>query len=132
MYPVDQNARGSRLAIALVGIAGLVVTWILFFLWGLEHDFAFFKFWDNALFYSQARGLVWDLVACGVILTIVTLKRSAELGWTRVALILLGTWILGVCVGLPLFFLLKGRGQQHRTGHSLPTAPPTKPHQHDS
>ena len=108
--PIEENTLITKILVVLTGFLGFVLSWSFFIQWGIQYDFAFLQFWENALLYSQAKGLVWDLVACGGIVTILTIKRSAELGWARVTLILCGTWIAGVCVGLPLFFLLNGSG----------------------
>ena len=96
----------ARWGIAACALFGLVVSWCFFASWGLEHGPDLVGFWTSALWGNSASGLVWDLVASGGVLTVVTLHHAPRLGRRRVGLILAGTWILGVCVGLGMFLLM--------------------------
>lgn len=89
---------------ALAAFAGLVVSWAFFSWWMSIHGVDLSTFWTIALTANEpGTGLTWDLVFSGVITTVLTAARARALGPGRVVAILLGTWILGVCVGLGLW-----------------------------
>lgn len=111
--PSDQfTHRAGPLELRFVlffGAVGLIVSWFLFSQFVAEHGLDFGLFISSTSS-GDAAGLVWDLVACGWILTAMTMARRAVLGTGGVIAVLLLTWILGVCVGLAAFvFLLRQR-----------------------
>ena len=106
----------AKAGVALCALLGIVISWAFFVQWGLEHGPDVVGFWSDALTLrtQAATGLAWDLVASAFLLTVVTVHEAPRLGWRRVAAILFGNWILGVCLGLALFFLL-GRNTPEAT-----------------
>jgi hypothetical protein len=92
--------RGEvRWALVFGGI-GLVVSWAFFGQWIATNGPDAVLFWSKALWSGSAAGLVWDLAASGAIVTAVAVHRRAQLGTRGLVAVLLGTWVLGVCVGL--------------------------------
>ena len=88
-----------------LGVAGLIISWVAFGEYALEEGPDIVGFWSNALTQLGLKGLTYDLVACGAILSIWALGDIKRLGASRVAAICLTTWILGVCGGLALWAL---------------------------
>lgn len=88
-----------------LGLAGLIISWVAFGEYALESGPDFVGFWSNALTELGLKGLTYDLVACGAILSVWALGDIKRLGMKRVAAICLTTWILGVCGGLALWVI---------------------------
>ena len=87
------------------GMAGLIISWVAFGEYALKEGPDIVSFWRKALTQPGLRGLAYDLIACGAILSIWALNDIKRLGASRVAAICLTTWILGVCGGLALWAL---------------------------
>ena len=96
-----------KVSVIALGVAGLVISWVFFADWMIANPIDVVAFLKAAFRNGAAAGLATDLTFCGFIVTVLSLYRRKELGWPRVVSILLGTWILGVCVGLALFFGLR-------------------------
>lgn len=93
---------------AVAGAIGLVVSWAWFLRWGMEHGLDFWGFWSDALASGHAAtGLSWDLAASAVIVTLLALAQHKRLGPGGLAVVLGGTWVLGVCVGLGALLWLR-------------------------
>jgi len=88
-------------ALLFCGLGGFVVSWACFAAWGQTHGLAVVEFWRAALLGDAAGvGLAWDLVFSGLGVTALAVGWRREIGTKGLVATLLGTWVLGVCVGL--------------------------------
>lgn len=105
-----EHARKDRLILLVtlaLGVLGLLISWIAFAEYAVKHGPDLSTFWFDALTTFGLKGLTYDLIASGAIVTVWALAHYHSLGITRVAAICLTTWVLGVCGGLALWALFR-------------------------
>ena len=89
----------------ITGTLGLIISWAAFTEYALQSGPDLLSFWSDALTRLGLKGLTYDLIACGAILSVWAIGAHKRIGWLKVASICLTTWFLGVCGGLALWAL---------------------------
>ena len=105
----------NRATLAL-GIAGWILSWILFLIWLLDHEWRFFSAWAEAFTASDfATGLLLDLVVVTVMMVAVALWDRRRLGprWTFA---IIASLALSVSVSLALYLVAISRAPPPAAG----------------
>ena len=101
----SESSAGVRMLTVIIGTLGLIISWIAFIDYTLHAGPDLLSFWTDALTRLGLRGLTYDLIACGAVLSVWAIGAHKRIGWLKVASICLTTWFLGVCGGLALWAL---------------------------
>jgi len=101
----SQPSASVRNLTILTGTLGLIVSWVAFTEYALHSGPDLLAFWSEALTQLGLKGLTYDLIACGAILSVWAIGAHKRIGWLKVTSICLTTWFLGVCGGLALWAL---------------------------